>query len=31
VPSAALTQTAEYFLRLEGFSSEQLLEKKLAE
>ena len=31
VPSAALTQTAEYFLRLEGFSSNQILEKKLAE
>ena len=31
VPSAALTQTAEYFLRLEGFSSGQILEKKLAE
>ena len=31
VPSAALTQTAEYFLRLEGFSSHQILEKKLAE
>jgi glutamate formiminotransferase / 5-formyltetrahydrofolate cyclo-ligase len=31
VPSAALTQTAEYFLQLEGFSSDQILEKKLAE
>jgi glutamate formiminotransferase len=31
VPSAALTQTAEYFLRLEGFSANQILEKKLAE
>jgi glutamate formiminotransferase len=31
VPSAALTQTAEYFLQLEGFSSNQILEKKLAE
>ena len=31
VPSAALTQTAEYFLRLQGFSSGQILEKKLAE
>lgn len=31
VPAAALTQTAEYFLRLEGFSSDQILEKKLAE
>ena len=31
VPSAALTQTAEYFLRLDGFSSGQILEKKLAE
>lgn len=31
VPSAALTQTAEYFLRLEGFSGDQILEKKLEE
>lgn len=31
VPSAALTQAAEYFLRLEGFSSAQILEKKLEE
>lgn len=31
VPSAALTQTAEYFLRLEGFSANQILEKKLEE
>lgn len=31
VPSAALTQAAEYFLQLEGFSSDQILEKKLAE
>ncbi len=31
IPSAALTQTAEYFLQLEGFSSGQILEKKLAE
>lgn len=31
VPSAALTQTAEYFLQLEGFSKEQILEKKLEE
>ena len=31
VPSAALTQTAEYFLRLEGFTTGQILEKKLAE
>jgi len=31
VPAAALTQTAEYFLQLEGFSSNQILEKKLAE
>lgn len=31
VPAAALTQTAEYFLRLEGFSANQILEKKLAE
>jgi glutamate formiminotransferase len=29
VPSAALTQTAEYFLRLEGFSAGQILENKL--
>src|SRR5687767_1601660 len=29
VPAAALTQTAEYFLQLEGFSSEQVLENKL--
>ncbi len=29
VPSAALTQTAEYFLRLDGFSSGQILENKL--
>jgi glutamate formiminotransferase len=29
VPSAALTQTAEYFLQLEGFSSGQILENKL--
>jgi glutamate formiminotransferase len=31
VPSAALTQTAEYFLQLEGFTTNQILEKKLAE
>jgi glutamate formiminotransferase len=31
VPSAALTQTAEYFLQLEGFSADQILEKKLAD
>ena len=31
VPSAALTQTAEYFLQLEGFTAGQILEKKLAE
>ncbi len=31
IPTAALTQTAEYFLQLEGFSSAQILEKKLAE
>ena len=31
VPSAALTQTAEYFLQLERFSPSQVLEKKLAE
>ena len=29
VPAAALTQTAEYFLQLEGFSPEQVLETKL--
>jgi glutamate formiminotransferase len=29
VPAAALTQTAEYFLQLEGFSSGQVLENKL--
>ena len=29
VPSAALTQTAEYFLQLQGFSSDQVLETKL--
>lgn len=29
VPAAALTQTAEYFLQLEGFSNEQVLETKL--
>jgi glutamate formiminotransferase / 5-formyltetrahydrofolate cyclo-ligase len=29
VPAAALTQTAEYFLQLEGFSSAQVLENKL--
>ena len=31
VPSAALTQTAEYFLQLEGFTAAQILEQKLAE
>jgi len=31
VPSAALTQTAEYFLQLEGFSADQVLETKLRE
>ena len=31
VPSAALTQTAEYFLQLEGFTAGQILEQKLAE
>ena len=31
VPAAALTQTAEYFLQLEGFTAGQILEKKLAE
>ncbi|MDO8681778.1 MAG: glutamate formimidoyltransferase [Acidobacteriota bacterium] len=29
VPAAALTQTAEYFLQLEGFSPDQVLEVKL--
>ena len=29
VPSAALTQTAEYFLQLEGFTPDQVLEVKL--
>ena len=29
VPSAALTQAAEYFLQLEGFSAGQVLENKL--
>ena len=29
VPSAALLQTAEYFLQLEGFSANQVLENKL--
>ncbi len=29
VPSAALTQTAEYFLQLEGFSPDQVLEHQL--
>jgi glutamate formiminotransferase len=29
VPAAALMQTAEYFLQLEGFSSDQVLETKL--
>ena len=29
VPSAALLQSAEYFLRLEGFSADQVLENKL--
>jgi glutamate formiminotransferase len=29
VPSAALLQTAEYFLQLEGFSGQQVLENKL--
>ena len=31
VPSAALTQSAEYFLQLEGFSADQVLETKLRE
>jgi glutamate formiminotransferase len=31
VPSAALTQAAEYFLQLEGFSPDQILERKLQE
>ncbi|MGE0042823.1 MAG: glutamate formimidoyltransferase [Vicinamibacterales bacterium] len=30
VPSAALVQAAEYYLQLEGFSGDQVLEKKLA-
>ena len=30
VPAAALTQTAEYFLQLEGFSAGQVLEKALS-
>jgi glutamate formiminotransferase len=30
VPSAALVQAAEYYLQLDGFSAEQVLEKKLA-
>jgi glutamate formiminotransferase / 5-formyltetrahydrofolate cyclo-ligase len=29
VPSAALMQAAEYYLQLEGFSAEQVLEHKL--
>ena len=29
VPAAALTQTAEYFLQLEGFTPDQVLEVKL--
>jgi glutamate formiminotransferase len=29
VPAAALTQTAEYYLRLAGFSADQVLENKL--
>ncbi|OFW43087.1 MAG: glutamate formimidoyltransferase [Acidobacteria bacterium RIFCSPLOWO2_12_FULL_67_14b] len=29
VPTAALLQTAEYFLQLEGFSPDQVLEKKI--
>jgi glutamate formiminotransferase len=29
VPAAALTQTAEYFLQLEGFTAGQVLENKL--
>jgi glutamate formiminotransferase len=31
VPSAALTQTAEFYLQLEGFSANQVLENKLRE
>ena len=31
VPSAALTQTAEYFLQLKGFTAGQILEQKLVE
>ena len=30
VPAAALTQTAEYFLQLEGFSPDQVLETQLS-
>jgi glutamate formiminotransferase len=29
VPAAALTQAAEYFLQLEGFTAGQVLENKL--
>ena len=31
VPSAALIRSAEYYLQLDRFSDDQLLEKKLAE
>jgi glutamate formiminotransferase len=31
VPSAALSQAAEFYLQLEGFSGDQVLEKKLRE
>jgi glutamate formiminotransferase len=29
IPSAALTSAAEYYLQLEGFTADQVLEKKL--
>jgi len=29
VPAAALRQSVEYYLRLEGFSADQVLENKL--
>jgi glutamate formiminotransferase len=31
IPSAALTQAAEYYLQLDGFSADQVLERKLAQ
>jgi glutamate formiminotransferase / 5-formyltetrahydrofolate cyclo-ligase len=31
IPSAALTRAAEFYLQLEGFSDDQILEKKLTE